>query len=104
MPFVEPVFNLVKKVNSERIKVLYDIYHQSVTGDFNLISVLENLNYIGHFHIADAPGRHEPGTGNVDYVKIINAIKNAGYNGYFGLEYRSTVEDEETFSFISEII
>ena len=103
MPYATPVFDLIKKVNSKNVKMLYDIYHQHVTGDFCVEEVLNNLQYIGHFHIADAPGRHQVGTGNIDYVNILKTIKNAGYNGYFGLEYRSTIPDEETFDFIKEI-
>ena len=104
MPYVAPVFDLVKKVNSKHVKVLYDIYHQNVTGDFDLDNVIKNLEYIGHFHVADAPGRHEPGSAKIDYVKILNTIIKSGYKNYIGLEYRATKRDEDTFEFLNELV
>ena len=94
---------ILHRVNSPRIKMLYDIYHQHMTGDFNMGFVKENIDFIGHFHVADCPGRHEPGTGDVDYVSIIGEILKTGYRGYIGLEYRATRDDEETFGFLKEI-
>ncbi|MBQ7294507.1 MAG: TIM barrel protein [Clostridia bacterium] len=103
MPYSAPLMEILQKVNSPRIKMLYDIYHQHMMGDFSMKFVAENLTFIGHFHVADCPGRHEPGTGEVDYVKIISDILKLGYCGYVGLEYRATCRDEETFGFLKEI-
>ncbi len=103
MPYATPVFNLIKRLNSPKIKMLYDIYHQNMMGDFNLNEIKENIDYIGHFHVADAPGRHEPGTANIDYVDILSKINTFNYDGYIGLEYRATKNDDETFGFLKEI-
>lgn len=102
MPYAKPVFKLLKKVNSPNIKMLYDIYHQNMMGDFSMEDIRENTDLIGHFHVADAPGRHEPGTGNVDYIKILKEISDLPYDGYIGLEYRATKSDGETFGFLRE--
>lgn len=102
MPYAEPVFKLLKKVNSPNIKMLYDIYHQSMTGDFSMEDIRKNIDLIGHFHVADSPGRHEPGTGKVDYVKILSEISALPYSGYIGLEYRATKNDGKTFGFLRE--
>lgn len=102
MPYAEPVFKLLKKVNSPNIKMLYDIYHQSMTGDFSMEDIRKNIDLIGHFHVADSPGRHEPGTGNVDYIKILKEISELPYGGYIGLEYRATKNDGKTFGFLRE--
>jgi hydroxypyruvate isomerase len=102
MPYAKPVFELLKKVDSSNIKMLYDIYHQNMMGDFDIEEIKENINLIGHFHVADAPGRHEPGTGNVDYVSILKEISKLPYNGYIGLEYRATKKDGETLGFLKE--
>lgn len=103
MPYARPVFELLRKVNSPNIKMLYDIYHQSMMGDFFMDDIRENIDIIGHFHVADAPGRHEPGTGNVDYVNIIREINKLPYKGYIGLEYKATKPDYETLSFLEEV-
>ena len=102
MPYAKPVFDLLKKVNSPNIKMLYDIYHQNMMGDFDIEEVKNNIDLIGHFHVADSPGRHEPGTGNVDYVSILKEIAKTDYKGYIGLEYRATKNDEETLWFLEE--
>ena len=102
MPYAKPVFELLKKVKGPNIKMLYDIYHQNMMGDFDLDEIKENIGLIGHFHVADSPGRHEPGTGNVDYVTILKEIGKTSYNGYIGLEYRASKYDGETFGFLKE--
>lgn len=101
MPYSRPVFELLRKVNSPNIKMLYDIYHQNMMGDFSMDDIRKNIDIIGHFHVADAPGRHEPGTGGVDYVKIIKEIDKLSYDGYIGLEYRATKPDSETLGFLN---
>lgn len=103
MPYAGPVFKLLRKVASPNVKMLYDIYHQNMMGDFSLDEIRDNIDLIGHFHVADAPGRHEPGTGKVDYISILRKIAKLPYDGYIGLEYRSTKRDEETFGFLKEV-
>lgn len=102
MPEASVLMDILRRVGSPRIKMLYDIYHQHMTGDFDMDFVRENLPFIGHFHVADCPGRHEPGTGSVDYVSILRQIDAMGYDGYFGLEYRATIPDEKTLAFLEE--
>lgn len=102
MPYAAPVFKLLKKINSPNIKMLYDLYHQNMMGDFDIDEIKENIDLIGHFHIADVPGRHEPGTGNVNYISILKEISKMPYDGYIGLEYRATKKDGETFGFLKE--
>lgn len=103
MPYATPVFETLKKIGSPNIKMLYDIYHQNMMGDFDMDEIKENIKHIGHFHIADAPGRHEPGTGKVDYISILKELINTDYEGYFGLEYRATKPDSETLGFLKEV-
>lgn len=102
MPCAAPLLGLIRKLNSPYIKMLYDIYHQNMTGDFNMEEIRKNIDLIGHFHVADAPGRHEPGTGTVDYVEILGQIKDMPYSGCVGLEYRATKRDGETYGFLKE--
>ena len=102
MPYIAPIINTIRKVNSSNIKILYDIYHQNMMGDFDINQIRENIDIVGHFHIADAPGRHEPGTGMVNYNYILKEISSLPYSGYIGLEYRATKKDAETFGFLKE--
>lgn len=87
---------LLKKVGYPQIKILCDLYHQAMMGD-DLIGLVRNhIDDIGYFHIADVPGRHEPGTGSVDWKSVLIAIKNSGYEGYIGFEYSPAGDTDES--------
>ena len=87
-------FKLVREIDHPNIKLLFDIYHMQVM-EGNLIEKLtHNMDVIGHIHIADVPGRHQPGTGEINYRNVISAVKKAGYQGYIGLEFEPTVKSE----------
>ena len=101
MPYAAPIFELLRKINDPHVKMLYDIYHRYMMGDFSVEAIKSNIEYIGHFHVADAPGRHEPGTGSIDYVNVLNEISAMNYSGYVGLKYRSTQPDHKTLDFLS---
>lgn len=78
------------------------MYHQNMMGDFSVNDIKQNIDLIGHFYIADVPGRLEPGTGNVYYISILKKISRLQYNGYIGLEYKATKKDGETLGFLKE--
>ena len=62
----------------------------------NIIDTLTgNLDVIGHIHVADVPGRHEPGTGELNYANILRALREAGYDRYVGFEFEPTVSSED---------
>ena len=80
-------FDIVDIVGSPNLKVLFDIYHQQIT-EGNLISnITENMDKIGHFHMAGNPGRNDIYRGEINYTNILRAIEAQGYEGYAGLEY-----------------
>ncbi|MBI4551349.1 MAG: TIM barrel protein [Candidatus Latescibacteria bacterium] len=81
-------FQMIDEVGSEAVKLLYDVYHMQIMDGTLIQTISENIEKIGHFHAADAPGRYEPGTGELNYANIANAIDDLGYTGYFGLECR----------------
>lgn len=78
---------VVKEVGSSHVKMLFDIYHQQITEGDLIRRIREYIPYIGHFHSAGNPGRHELYDSEIDYKKIFQAIKETGYEGYMGLEY-----------------
>jgi hydroxypyruvate isomerase len=83
---IENAVNLVKEVNSPRIKILFDIYHTSLE-EGNVAGLLRAYHqYIGHVHIADVPGRHEPGTGEINYPFLAKVLREVGYEGAVGME------------------
>lgn len=89
--YSQEAFEIIKEVGSPNVKVLYDIYHQQIT-EGNLIPTIQsNIDLIGHFHVADHPGRNEPGTGEINYKNVFRAIEETGYSGWVGLEFRPTI-------------
>ena len=85
---VEKGFRLLRAVDRSNVKLQYDIYHaQIIAGD--LARTLEaNIDLIGHVQIADNPGRHEPGTGEINYPFLFDLLDCLGYDGWVGCEYK----------------
>jgi hydroxypyruvate isomerase len=80
-------FEIVKAVNSPQVKVLYDFYHEQRSFG-NLIEKLEkNIDWVGLVHVADVPGRHEPGTGEIDYESIYRTLAKLNYRHWIAMEY-----------------
>lgn len=70
-----------------RIGLLADLFHLTVNGDDVLRTVTRYVDRIAHVQVADAPGRHEPGTGSARILELVEALTDAGYAGAIGLEY-----------------
>ncbi len=83
----DEAFSILRTVDSPNIKLLFDVYHQQITEGFLTENIRGNIGSIGHFHIGDVPGRHQPGTGEIRYAHIFRAIAASGYKGYIGCEY-----------------
>ncbi len=88
-------FELVRAVGSDHVKLLFDIYHMQVMEGNIIHSLTHNLDVIGHVHVADVPGRHQPGTGELNYANIFAALRQAGYDRYVGFELDPTTPSEE---------
>ena len=83
----DEAFEIVQKVGSQRVQVVFDIYHQQVSEGHLIHNITSNIDKIGHFHAAGTPGRHELFRGELNYPAIFEAIRATGYDGYVGLEY-----------------
>jgi len=96
-------FEICNVVGSKNIKVLYDIYHQQITEGNLIPTIRKYFDQIGHFHVADVPGRYEPGTGEINYRNVFKAIEDLGYDKYVGLEYRPSIDSAETVKKVIEL-
>jgi hydroxypyruvate isomerase len=82
---------LCKQVNSPRVKLLYDIYHMQIMEGDIIRTIRDNIQYIGHFHTAGNPGRHEfDESQELNYPAICKAIADLGFAGYVAHEYTPT--------------
>jgi hydroxypyruvate isomerase len=98
--YVRDGVELVDRVGSPNVKLLFDIYHVQIM-EGNLISnIRQNFERIGHFHVGDVPGRHEPGTGEINYRNVFKAIYELGdrFQGTVALEYSPLAPLEENLA------
>jgi hydroxypyruvate isomerase len=94
---------LLDEVKAPNIRLQYDVYHmQRMEG--NLVHTMRRLlDRIGHVQIADAPDRHEPGTGEINFPYVLRQLDALGYSGYVGLEYKPSTTTEGSFVWIEEM-
>jgi len=87
--YVRDAADMVERVGSPNVKMLFDIYHVQIMEGNLIDNIRTHIDRIGHFHIGDVPGRHEPGTGEINYRKLYETIYELGdrYKGYAALEY-----------------
>lgn len=94
------VLETLDAVGAPNVKYQYDVYHLQRT-EGNLIETLRaNLDRIGHIQIADAPERHQPGTGEINYRRVLRTLDELGYDGYVGLEYKPPGPTEASFDWL----
>jgi hydroxypyruvate isomerase len=91
---------IVKGVDHPNVKLQYDVYHAQMT-EGNLIATMTRLfPHIGHIQISDVPGRHQPGTGEINYPAIFAALERLAYSGPIGLEYRPDGETNASLAWL----
>ena len=79
--------DIVQAIDSPHVRMLFDVYHQQIS-EGNLSGNIEKFKHlIAYYQIADHPGRHEPGTGEINFVGVLQAIHATGYAGPIGLEF-----------------
>jgi hydroxypyruvate isomerase len=82
----EEAAEIIQEVGSPRVAMLFDVYHQQMT-EGNLIGNLRKYrDVIAHIHVADCPGRHEPGTGEINYGNVLAELARIQYHGCVGIE------------------
>ncbi|MEZ4733934.1 MAG: TIM barrel protein [Caldilineaceae bacterium] len=93
---------VIQAVNQPNVRLQYDVYHAQMT-EGNLITTIQScFSAIGHIQISDVPGRHEPGTGEINYPAIFAAIDQLGYQGYIGLEYQPSGDTEQSLAWLPD--
>ncbi len=87
MTSVTEAFAIVRGVGSPHVRVLYDFYHEQRAAG-NLLEKLErNFDLVGLVHVADAPERHEPGTGEINYANIYKTLARLNYDKFIAMEF-----------------
>jgi hydroxypyruvate isomerase len=100
----EDGFAIVDEVGSSNVKLLFDLYHAAVMGERMQDVLASRLSDVGHIHIADAPGRHEPGTGEIDWPASLGWLTEHGYHGRIGLEYEPLAPTNESLAAVRRFL
>jgi hydroxypyruvate isomerase len=83
---------LIEEVGSGNLFVQYDIYHMQIMEGDLARTIETNLSHIAHVQLADNPGRHEPGTGEIAYPFLFGHLDRIRYSGWVGCEYKPLTE------------
>ena len=95
---------LIEEVGSSNLAFQYDVYHMQVMEGDLARTIENNLEMVRHIQIADNPGRHEPGTGEINYSYLFERLDALGYDGWVSAEYIPSRATADTLSWLSEYI
>ena len=87
--------SVIEEAGVPNLGIQYDVYHMQIMEGDLARTIEANLDLIEHIQIADTPGRHEPGTGEINYPFIFDFLDRAGYGGYVGAEYTPAGRTED---------
>ena len=97
-------FEVIKAVNHPQVRFLYDFFHEQIS-EGNLIEKVEkNVGLVDLFHIADVPGRHEPGSGEINYLNIYKKLVELGYDRYVAMEFLPKGDAVESLKAAREMV
>jgi hydroxypyruvate isomerase len=91
---------VLKAVGSDTLRLQYDIYHAQVMEGDLARTLQEHLPRIGHIQLADNPGRHEPGSGEINFPFLLRHLDAIGYSGWVGCEYKPSGRSEDSFGWM----
>jgi hydroxypyruvate isomerase len=90
----QPALPIVRSVNSPKVKLLWDFYHMQLEDGDLIEKFTAGADQVAHVQIGDVPGRHQPGTGEVNHTNLLRAVRAAGYHGKIGLEFMPLDQDD----------
>ncbi|MGQ4879458.1 hydroxypyruvate isomerase [Billgrantia sp. LNSP4103-1] len=91
----EQALSIFDEVGSDNLKLQYDIYHMQIMDGDLAPTIEKHLDRIGHVQLADTPGRHEPGSGEINYPFLFAHLDRLGYDGWIGCEYKPATTTKE---------
>ena len=103
LPTPESGFAIVERAAHPNLMLQYDVYHaQRMSGNL-AATIAARIDLIGHVQIADSPARNEPGTGEINYPFVLQALDDAGYEGWVSLEYRPRHTTETSLRWLTDL-
>jgi hydroxypyruvate isomerase len=95
--------DIIESVDAKNLFLQYDVYHMQIMEGDLAPTISKYLDKIAHVQIADTPGRHEPGTGEINYPFIFEHLDRAGYKGWIGCEYKPKTTTYESLSWFRDM-
>ncbi|KJY86817.1 hydroxypyruvate isomerase [Vibrio neptunius] len=92
---------VIKEVGSDNLFIQYDIYHMQIMEGDIAQTMSDNIGQIAHVQLADNPGRHEPGTGEIHYPFVLKHLDQLGYQGWVGCEYKPKTTTTEGLDWLN---
>ncbi|WP_333002019.1 hydroxypyruvate isomerase [Vibrio coralliilyticus] len=92
---------VIKEVGSDNLFIQYDIYHMQIMEGDLAPTMSANIGQIAHVQLADNPGRHEPGTGEINYPFVLKHLDELGYQGWVGCEYKPKTTTTEGLDWLN---
>jgi hydroxypyruvate isomerase len=100
---VDQVEKIIEAVERPNVAILYDVYHAQREEGELAATLAAHISRIGHIQIADNPGRHQPGTGEIHYPFLFSEFDRLGYDGFVGLEYAPTPDTAASLAWIAQM-
>ncbi|NRF24015.1 hydroxypyruvate isomerase [Vibrio coralliilyticus] len=97
----EQAKEVIKEVGSDNLFIQYDIYHMQIMEGDLAPTMSANIGQIAHVQLADNPGRHEPGTGEINYPFVLKHLDELGYQGWVGCEYKPKTTTTEGLDWLN---
>lgn len=103
LPTTQSALDLISALDSRNVGLQFDVYHALRMSEDPFAFIAEHGREISHIQIADVPGRHQPGTGEVDFARLFRIIDESGYEGWVSLEYNPQGPTEDGFGLLREL-
>lgn len=103
LPTVRAALDLIDEMDIANLTLQLDVYHAVRMGEDPITIIREHADRIGHIQIADVPGRHHPGSGDIDFRELFKVIDASVYEGWVALEYIPEGKTEDGFGLMREL-
>ncbi|HEU0163656.1 MAG TPA: TIM barrel protein, partial [Thermomicrobiales bacterium] len=103
IPTTRAALELIAEVESDNVGLQYDVYHSMMMGEDPFAIIPDLAGQISHLQIADVPGRHQPGTGAIDFARLLEVIDDSGYAGWTSLEYNPEGATADGFGLLRDM-
>jgi hydroxypyruvate isomerase len=100
----QQAIDIMDEVGSDNLWLQYDIYHMQIMEGDLAPTIERNFKRIAHFQLADNPGRHEPGTGEINYPFLYGFIDGLGYDGWIGAEYKPRAKTGDGLGWVKQYL